>query len=123
MDAAANERPIETGYSYFEIDSSQIGKSDANTIFDDIMQTANLDPNTSLNDNEKEEWLTNFSWGLGNFLSLFNVGIDPKYAIILLLRVVFFVIIAYNFAKLIVEYLKRYTTMFILFFMSPLFSA
>lgn len=123
MDAAANERPIETGYSYFEIDSSQIGKSDANTIFDDIMQTANLDPNTSLNDNEKEDWLINFSWGLGNFLSLFNVGIDPKYAIILLLRVVFFVIIAYNYAKLIVEYLKRYTTMFILFFMSPLFSA
>ena len=123
MDAAANERPIETGYSYFEIDSSQIGKPDANTIFDDIMQTVNSDPNTSMNDNEKEEWIINFSWDLGDFLNSFNVGIDPKYAIILLLRVVFFVIIAYNFAKLIVEYLKRYTTMFILYFMAPLFSA
>lgn len=67
MDAAANERPIETGYSYFEIDSSQIGKPDANTIFDDIMQTVNSDPNTSMNDNEKEEWIINFHGILATF--------------------------------------------------------
>lgn len=123
MDAAADEKKIETGYSYFEIDPSQIGESESITIFDDIKRTADTDPNASLSDSQKEEWLISYSWGLANFLSSFSVGVDPKYAMILLLRAVFFVIIAYNFAKLVVEYLKRYTTMFILYFMAPLFSA
>lgn len=123
MNSAANERLVETGNSYFEIDSSQIGKSGSITIFDDIYETVNSDPDAFFDDSRKQSWLEKYSMGLLQFFSLFSVGIDPKYAMILLLRVVFFVIIAYNFAKLIVEYLKRYTTMFILYFMAPLFSA
>lgn len=131
MNTAAQEEKTTTGYTYFGIDDSDDavddfseGDTTSQSILDDIKGTLNDDPDTSLNDTEKESWLSSHSWGLNIIFDLLSgVSLNPKYAIMLLLRAVFFCVIAYNFVKLFAEYLKRYTTMFILYMLSPLFSA
>lgn len=123
MNTAAQEEKTANGYKYFGIDTSK-GNNTLQSIFDDITGTLNDGPDASHNDTEMDSWLSTHSWGLNVIFELISgVTVSPKYAIMLLLRAVFFCVIAYNFVKLFVEYLKRYTTMFILYMMSSLFSS
>lgn len=120
MNYAGQERVTESGYAYFGLGDSDI---DSNmSIMGDISDTANADPIIQ-NDTGKQTWIAkHFGW-LESLLERFYININPKYVVLMIVRIIFFCLIAYNFVKLCVEFLKRYTTMCVLYMMSPLFSA
>lgn len=133
LEKAAKQESTDTGYTYFGMSldgSNKNSQFDSGTdtssftIQNDIESIVAEDSDATRTEQEKENWVNNCGLVSSSILkSIVPGSLSIFYILILIVRIIFYFIIAYNFLKLCVEYLRRYITMCTLYMMAPTFSS